>query len=205
MNTLVRFDLLESELGEGTSLIEASAGTGKTYCLAGIVLRLLLEGQVGGIDRVLAVTFTNAAADELADRIRRTIARASAFAEGGTEADDFIRGVVERTLPACRDKLRVARVAVDDLAVHTLHGFCRRLIDEYAFETGVPFELDLVDDEQALTLEGAREFYRATFYGDDFAAQIAASFGWSPEELLRETHEVRNRFGIRIEPEAQPL
>ncbi|RMF21924.1 MAG: hypothetical protein D6760_08475, partial [Deltaproteobacteria bacterium] len=129
----------------------------------------------------------------------------SAFAEGGTEADDFIRGVVERTLPACRDKLRVARVAVDDLAVHTLHGFCRRLIDENAFETGVPFELDLVDDEQALTLEGAREFYRATFYGDAFAAQIAASFGWSPEALLRETREVRNRFGMRVEPKAQPL
>ncbi len=200
-----RFELLESCLDPGTILIEASAGTGKTYCLTGIVLRLLLEGRVSGIDRILAVTFTNAATDELKERIRSAISKASAVAEGGEAEDVFVDKLVRRTLPECRGVLRAARTAVDDLAVHTLHGFCNRLIEEHAFETAVPFDLDLIEDEQALLREAAREFYRETFYGDAFAARIAASLEWTPERLLDDTRDVRGRFNLRVEPEAQPL
>ena len=67
------FDLAATPIEDGTTLIEASAGTGKTYCLAGLVVRLLVERKVDSIGRILVVTFTNAAADELSGRIREAV------------------------------------------------------------------------------------------------------------------------------------
>ena len=69
-----RFDLLTDPLSRGVTVVEASAGTGKTYTLAGLVLRMLLEpsGESAplGIEQILVVTYTNAATDELRERIR---------------------------------------------------------------------------------------------------------------------------------------
>src|SRR5262245_33963358 len=64
------FDLVRSPVEDGITLIEASAGTGKTYCLTGLVLRLLLERHVGGVGEILVMTFTIAATAELVERIR---------------------------------------------------------------------------------------------------------------------------------------
>ncbi len=72
------FDLAHTPIEDGTTLIEASAGTGKTYCLAGLVVRLLVEKKVDAIGKILVVTFTNAAADELAGRIREALRHARA-------------------------------------------------------------------------------------------------------------------------------
>src|SRR5690606_10769269 len=69
------FDLLDSPLHDGICLIEASAGTGKTYTIAGLVLRLVVERDVP-IGRILVVTFTNAATDELKTRIRASLEKA---------------------------------------------------------------------------------------------------------------------------------
>ena len=65
-----QFDLLETEIGTGPILIEASAGTGKTFTIAGLVLRLLLERASLTIDRILVTTFTELATAELRGRIR---------------------------------------------------------------------------------------------------------------------------------------
>ena len=88
------FDLLESAL-EKTNLIEASAGTGKTYAIAGIFLRLLLEKRYSVSD-ILVVTYTVAATEELRVRIRQTIhAAINAFTKGQHE-DPFLDGLVKK-------------------------------------------------------------------------------------------------------------
>jgi exodeoxyribonuclease V beta subunit len=88
------FDLLKSAL-EKTNLIEASAGTGKTYAIAGIFLRLLLENSLS-VSEILVVTYTVAATEELRDRIRKTIrATIDAFTKGGHE-DPFLDGLVRK-------------------------------------------------------------------------------------------------------------
>ena len=93
------FDLASCGLEPGIVLVEASAGTGKTYSLTGIVLRLLLEKRVSGIGKILVMTFTNAATAELIDRIRAAVRSAAAAFETGATAqaaatDPFIASLV---------------------------------------------------------------------------------------------------------------
>jgi len=79
---------------EGIALIEASAGTGKTWAICGLVLRLLVE-QERAIDQVLVVTFTNAATAELRERVRERLVEVLAWLEGESEArDPFIPNFV---------------------------------------------------------------------------------------------------------------
>jgi hypothetical protein len=90
-----QFDLLNCPL-EGTNLIEASAGTGKTYAICGLFVRLVLEKRLS-VDRILVVTFTEAATAELKERIRVRLRDAIAgFSQGTTGKDEFIDALVEK-------------------------------------------------------------------------------------------------------------
>jgi exodeoxyribonuclease V beta subunit len=70
---MAEFDIITSKVPAGLSVIEASAGTGKTYALSHLVPRLLLDGSVASIGQILLVTFTNDAARELSDRTRKVL------------------------------------------------------------------------------------------------------------------------------------
>ena len=122
------FDLLASPLTE-TNLIEASAGTGKTYAVEGIFLRLLLERGLS-VQEILVVTYTVAATEELRNRIRGRIrAAVAAFMSGGHD-DPFLDGLVRRTT-AREEALRRLRAALrdfDEAPIHTIHGFCQRAL-----------------------------------------------------------------------------
>jgi len=89
-----KFDLLNSPV-EGANLIEASAGTGKTYAITGIFLRLLLEKRLS-VGEILVVTYTVAATEELRDRIRRTIYGAIHAIKHGGHEDPFLDGLAKR-------------------------------------------------------------------------------------------------------------
>src|ERR1017187_8159629 len=73
MQTISELDLLQSPLAPGLTVIEASAGTGKTYSISHLVPRLLLEGTLPDLSKLLLVTFTRDAARELAERVRRVL------------------------------------------------------------------------------------------------------------------------------------
>ena len=107
-------------------LIEASAGTGKTYTISGLVLRLVLEYELG-IDRTPVVTYTEAAAAELRQRIRSRLSQARAVFAAGERQDSLLRAL----LAACPDR---------DLArrrlTYAIHGFCERVLRNQAFESG---------------------------------------------------------------------
>ena len=159
--TFARFTLATAPLDQGTVLLEASAGTGKTYTLVGILLRLLLEGQIERLDQALVVTFTKAATEELKTRLRAALVRARA-AITRQDADGFFAGLAQR--PGADAKLQRALEDFDQAPIATIHGFCKRLLDEAAFESREPFRVDFAQDPLPLLYRAAadvlRGFYR---------------------------------------------
>jgi len=159
-----RFDLIHTPL-EGTNLIEASAGTGKTYTLASLYVRLILEKEFS-LDQILVVTFTKAATEELQDRIRRKLIQAKKALTSGDSDDILLKNLIEKhTNPARAIQLiQDALVDFDRAAVFTIHGFCQRVMHENAFETGSLFDMELVADQVWLTQEVADDFWRKHIY-----------------------------------------
>lgn len=181
------FRLETTAIRSGTTVIEASAGTGKTYCLTGLVLRLLLEKKVQGIGRVLVVTFTVAATDELVHRIRDALTMACrVFAEECPPPDDFFEHLLQRHRgDGALRILRQARLELDDLMVVTIHGFAKRVLEQNAFESGLPFRQEFLEDATGPLLDAARDFWRQVFYrADPLEAAIAAHRRWTPRTFL---------------------
>ncbi|MCJ7829981.1 MAG: UvrD-helicase domain-containing protein, partial [Desulfobacterales bacterium] len=158
------FDLLDTPL-EGVNLIEASAGTGKTYTIEGLWLRMILERQLP-VEQVLVVTFTKAAVEELKLRIRRKLQSALKACRGEAVADGFVQTLVKRQAPGALEiqALRHALIDFDRAAIFTIHGFCQRLLFENAFETGSLFDTELVSDPGAFSQQIADDFWRHHFY-----------------------------------------
>jgi exodeoxyribonuclease V beta subunit len=161
---MTTFDLFAIPL-TGTRLIEASAGTGKTYTIAGLFIRLLLEKGMT-VDQILVVTYTQAATEELKTRIRSRIAEArDGFVAGGA-TDDLITAFLER-FPDHRRAHRLLSDALADFdraAIFTIHGFCQRILHENAFETGNLYDTELITDTRDLHKEIAEDFWRIHFY-----------------------------------------
>jgi exodeoxyribonuclease V beta subunit len=145
----------------GTHLIEASAGTGKTYTIASLFLRLLLEQRMP-VESILVVTYTVPATDELKTRIRDKVRQArDAFARGASD-DLFIAWLLEkmRNREQALGILDDALARFDETAISTIHGFCQRMLKELAFETNSPFETELVTDQADMIACVADDFYR---------------------------------------------
>ena len=158
------FDLLDTPL-EGVNLIEASAGTGKTYTIEGLWLRMILERQLP-VEQVLVVTFTKAAAEELRLRIRRKLQSALKACRGEEVTDGLVQTLIKRQAPGPREiqALQHALIDFDRAAIFTIHGFCQRLLFENAFETGSLFDTELVSDPSAFNGQIVDDFWRQHFY-----------------------------------------
>jgi exodeoxyribonuclease V beta subunit len=148
----------------GSNLIEASAGTGKTYSIAILTLRLILENEIP-IKEILMVTFTKAAVAELEERIRLFIRQAYKVGRGEKISDSTISELVEAT----RSKLGAEKVQallheailfLDETSVLTIHSFCQQTLNEFAFETGQLFGAELVQDTSALLQEEVNKYWR---------------------------------------------
>ena len=129
----------------GQSLIEASAGTGKTYTITGLYLRYLLGMQIPGelntplsVEQILVVTFTDAATQEIKDRVRSRIIAARDALLGQVPNDELIEGVIAGVDDKHRafDLLDAAAKSMDEAAIFTIHGFCQRMLKQHAFESG---------------------------------------------------------------------
>ncbi|GAA3552000.1 exodeoxyribonuclease V subunit beta [Zobellella aerophila] len=179
----------------GNRLIEASAGTGKTYTIASLYLRLLLGhgpdncgySRALGVDEILVVTFTQAATEELRDRIRLRIHQARLAFIRGEDQDPLLQQLLDEVADhrlAARLLLAAER-QMDEAAVFTIHGFCQRMLKQNAFESGTLFEAEFVTDEQRLRFEAAADFWRAHFYRlePSLARMVRASFK-DPQALL---------------------
>jgi len=116
------------------ALIEASAGTGKTYTLENLVVRLLKERQDISIENILMVTFTEKATSELKARIQEKLLQEIKSAGDGKDDEGIVR------------KIRDTLDAFDTAAIYTIHGFCHTVLQDFAFENGTLFQNDVVDD-----------------------------------------------------------
>lgn len=182
-----RFDPLYAPL-TGLNLIEASAGTGKTYTLTTLVLRLVMEAAVP-VNRILVVTYTNAATKELRDRIRERLGQIrQAFLRGRAEEDDEFSLRMLDVLPD-RDlairRLNNAARGFDEAAIFTIHGFCQRALGDSAFESGLSFETEVLADTGDLLQEIVEDFWRREFYpASPMVVQYFLDKKYSPEKLL---------------------
>ncbi|HAJ27317.1 MAG TPA: exodeoxyribonuclease V subunit beta [Syntrophus sp. (in: bacteria)] len=205
MNESNHFDLVHSPL-TGATLIEASAGTGKTYAITAIFLRFLLEQQLK-VSQILVVTYTVAATEELRDRIRRQIRAAIAAMENGTTGDDFTGGLI-RSLAHPKEGLCLLKAALrnfDEAPIFTIHSFCQQVLREHAFESLSLFDTELITDERPLVEEIVEDFWRRNFYAavPEFI-RYAREKKYGPETFLKITRNSISQPDIRIQPEIQP-
>ncbi len=192
----------------GMRLIEASAGTGKTYTIANLYLRLLLglgRERPLSVDNILVVTFTTAATEELRERVRQRIVLAYDGFRLGASDDGFIAGLIA-AFPekgtAC-SLLDAAQRQMDEASIYTIHGFCHRALTDNAFTSGAAFELELIIDETLLQQQAAEDFWRqqlATL--DPDTASLLPPPWKSPESLLRAVIPYWGSQQLRLEPEA---
>ncbi|HHL3338227.1 TPA: exodeoxyribonuclease V subunit beta [Klebsiella pneumoniae] len=179
----------------GERLIEASAGTGKTFTIAALYLRLLLG--LGGeaaypraisVEELLVVTFTEAATEELRGRIRSNIHELRIACLRG-ESDNPLYSALLAEI-ADKDEaaktLLLAERQMDEAAVFTIHGFCQRMLSLNAFESGMLFEQQLIEDESRLRYQACADFWRRHCYPltRDIAAVIHDVWK-GPRDLLK--------------------
>lgn len=194
----------------GSQLIEASAGTGKTFTISALYLRLILghgdaaaEGGNGfGREllppQILVVTFTDAATKELRDRIRTRLAEAARFFRDEIAAPDDLlvqlRDLYTREQWSfCASRLDIAAQWMDEAAVSTIHGWCQRMLREHAFDSGSLFTQTLETDHSDLLGEVLRDYWRRFCYpmSGDALDWVRANWG-GPAALLS---RVRGLFG----------
>ncbi|MCI5221241.1 MAG: hypothetical protein D3924_00805 [Candidatus Electrothrix sp. AR4] len=174
---------------QGQILIEASAGTGKTYTIGLLFLRLLLEKGLS-VDQILVVTFTKAATEELRGSIRQRIRDALDVLQGQGPDDSLLEALIATTIETIKpDKTAIllgdALTRMDEAAIYTIHGFCQRMLQEHAFESGAPFEMEFLESEQLLRKRIMEDFWRQRFYpASETEAAWTASLWESPEALL---------------------
>lgn len=142
-------------------LIEASAGTGKTYTLTGLYIRLLIEKKLD-VDQILVMTFTKKATSELKDRIFKRLKECLEGLEAGVESkDSFVKQFVSRIEEPDESiqRLKSAIQNFDDSQVFTIHGFCQKILKEEALMAGTPFDFEVVQQDEILT-QAVEDFWR---------------------------------------------
>ncbi len=154
---------------DGVRLIEASAGTGKTFALTTLVLRLLLE-RGATLSQILAVTFTRAATQELRQRVRRRLRLARRLLDAPDGAPTGEAAPTQAVLRAAiardgerrvRERIEAALLQIDEATISTIHGFCHRALREFGFRAGLLAETEVVDDAAVVWDEVAAELWRA--------------------------------------------
>ena len=202
---------------DGTHLIEASAGTGKTYTIGTLVLRLVLEAGLT-IDRILVVTFTRAATAELRDRIRRRIVHALAACDAPDReaaasppdaqatSSGFTGYLAARRAaghgPADAAALAAALRDFDTAPIFTIHSFCQRVLQEFAFESGTSFEATLTDDDLALKREIVADYWASQTYAAPpvLVAHLIDTAKVTPATLERLATALARARGLEVLP-----
>lgn len=189
----------------GTNLIEASAGTGKTYGIAALFTRLIVLEKMS-VESVLVVTFTKAATAELKTRLRARLDEVLSILEkvpdaaqnsDGLEAycaehyegDVFLPGLLKTALQQENQERLIVRLKAaisrfDNAAIYTIHGFCQRLLRDYAFFCQAPFDVELTEDTRERLLEPAQDFWRENVSHNPLLARLVFKHGYTPQDML---------------------
>ncbi|MDD2582546.1 MAG: UvrD-helicase domain-containing protein, partial [Desulfuromonadaceae bacterium] len=174
----------------GLNLIEASAGTGKTWTIAALYILLLLEKELR-TEQILVVTYTKAATAELRERIRRRIVTTlDLYTSGRHASDDLLEQLLmtDRLQNSTRARMLLTRAlySFDDAAIFTIHGFCQRALLENTFESGSLFGSDMISDQSAIVKQVCDDFWRSRILSqpDGFVEHLVSA-GYTPEKLAK--------------------
>jgi len=195
----------------GFKLVEASAGTGKTYTIGNLYLRMLMDGHKVG--EILVVTFTNAATEELRGRIRLRIHDALIYLNGlkeGCSRDDdaflmawseSLQGDLDAINKAGR-QLKVALNSMDEAAIYTIQGFCQRALTEHAFNSRQTFDVEMITDDSEIWDAAIKDWWRINAYPlDGIELQLFTSALGSVESLIKLQSGLR-KPGVTLLPES---
>jgi exodeoxyribonuclease V beta subunit len=188
------FDPFCSPILPGINLIEASAGTGKTFSIVMLVLRAVVELGLK-IDEIQVVTYTSAATDELRERVRARLLEArQQLSEDGEKqrkragGDDRLADWLAAAGPEgrLRQRLNLALLDIDRAPIQTIHAFCQTVLQEQALESGQLFDLEVTADITAIRDRLVEDFWRTRLYplAPRYARLICSSFA-GPTQLYR--------------------
>jgi exodeoxyribonuclease V beta subunit len=184
----------------GSRLIEASAGTGKTWTIAALYVRLVLgHGGDNAYQRpllpadILVMTFTRAATRELSNRVRERLVVAAAYFrthETAEQRDDYLDALLEAypdraAQQQAAHRLQLAAETMDEAAIFTIDAWCQRMLREHAFDSGSLFDEELVSDEQALFEDAAHDYWRQQVYPLNEASLEALLSCWGDVGALK--------------------
>lgn len=201
------FDILNTPLPAGLSVIEASAGTGKTYAISHLVPRLLLEERVSDLSKILIVTFTNDAADELAARTRMVLEAL----HGQPAADEQNTSPVLHALRQKFDAKKIEHVIgralldFDRLSASTIHSFCLSVLQTDGVLCGLPVLPELSPDASDLVEEVLCDLWEEMVSREAGPAAVAIGAGWSPRQAQRAAQSLMVRPLADLCPPAKPF
>lgn len=211
-DTMHPFDALEAPL-DSINLVEASAGTGKTYNITAVYIRALVELSLE-IDRVLVVTYTEAATQELKERLLERITDAVNVLEGEFVDDPFLNDYQKKlqaqglqAVNNARELLERALRRFDDAAVFTIHGFCNRSLQDQAFESGASYDTEFLSDQNDLLQEVMDDCWRELiedFSGDEpdrHFIDFLLEHNYSPDALLQQLRGAVGKPYLNILPD----
>ena len=204
-------DVFKCDL-DGVANIEAAAGTGKTWAICGLYVRLIAEKDLA-VDRILVVTFTNAATAELRSRIRDRLVEVLHCLDTGRcmspdpFAADFLRRVEELGIrDKARENLKTALLSFEESAIFTIHSFCQRTLGEIPFSAAQPFNVEVEADDSDIVEETAADYWRCM--ADRYTAEEIGSLmkqGIEPDWIARESRRILGKpLATLVMPKSSP-
>ena len=180
------FDFINSDIHSGLSVIEASAGTGKTYSISHLVARMILDGSVSSIRDILLVTFTNDAAGELAERTRKVLEQLNADPTPGeaTKSPGIHRLRTDDALDFVnnRGRIRQALRDADLLNVSTIHAFCQSILQTEGSLCGLPSMPELIPNADEFIDQAVYDLWLQKIASNPLDAAVLQAAKTTPEE-----------------------
>ena len=204
MNSSKQFDSTQCPL-EGLNIIEAGAGTGKTYNIQNLFARMIVEKGFP-IDSILVVTYTEAATKELKDRIRSILVQIqNYYIKGSNNVEPRVKAIADTETSSIEIKKKRIDSALrnfDTAAIFTIHGFCHRLLNDFSFESNILFNLELETNPEPIIQDIIEDFWRIENYSsnDMIKTSILTANKITVESLKRFIRECISQASIKLEP-----
>ncbi|WNC70651.1 exodeoxyribonuclease V subunit beta [Thalassotalea psychrophila] len=171
----------------GCHLIEASAGTGKTFNITRIYLRMLLERKLS-VENILVMTFTKAATEEIRGRIDEFLRDVLANWQEYTEIKPqpyFVALAKNISFKDAQVIIKNALINLDEASIFTIHGFCKRVLSQQAFASGMNFNAQMEADDSEIVLQACQDHYRVLAQAEPLADYKLFVENWAtPEAFL---------------------
>jgi exodeoxyribonuclease V beta subunit len=178
---------------QGKHLIEASAGTGKTFNITRLYLRLLLEQELT-VQQILVMTFTKDATEELRGRIDNFIRYALNHWHQLSQTDEFFIAINDK-VPVNKVQLllKQALLFLDEAAIYTIHGFCKSVLTQHAFSTGISFDANMENQCIDIQRNAVEDWYRQLASDKSEQFLTVAEFWPCPQALISHFNRAINQ------------